>query len=244
MRRANRSRAHKPSTTRGDSRANPPRDLAILTAIADHRCLTQRQIAADVGIAVSLANHCLQRLAREGLIQITRVRTNRLRYQLTAEGLGRQAYLLHDQLGACLTHYRKAREMLWEGLRPLAENGAKRIAFFGGGAAAELSYLYLREHDLEFAGFFEVGGTGSCFGHPLRPVEELPGAEFDWVVVTAWDSQDATAERVEALVHLGVPRARILTLSLRAGGAPEPGRTVDAKAGRLEAGGPGAAPLA
>lgn len=244
MKRARHSRTHKPRTARGGPRANPARDLAILTAIADHRCLTQRQVAADVGIAVSLANNCLQRLAREGLIQITRVRTNRLRYQLTAEGLRRQASLLHDHLGECLTQYRKAREMLWEGLRPLTDNGARRIAFFGGGAAAELSYLFLREHGLEFAGFFESGGTGSFFGHPLRPVEELPGAEFDWVVVTAWDSRDATAERVEKLVRLGVPRGHILTLDLRAGVAPEPGRPVGAKAGRVEAGGSGAAPIA
>jgi hypothetical protein len=183
-------------------------------------------------------------LACDGLILITWLRANRLRYQVTADGLNRQASLLHDRLGECLAQYRKAREILWEGLRPLAENGARRIAFFGGGAAAELSYLFLREHDLGFAGFFEAGGTGTVVGHPVRPVEELAGAEFDWVVVTAWDSRERTAERVEKLLRLGVPRANILTLDFRAGIPPEPGRSVEGRTGRAEASGPAAAPVA
>ena len=69
------------------------RDLTILNAIADDDRLTQRHLAQELGVAVSLANLYLRRLALKGFIRITNVHPNRLRYMLTPKGIAEKTRL-------------------------------------------------------------------------------------------------------------------------------------------------------
>ena len=46
------------------------RNLEILTAIGDGAPVTQRALAAQLGMALGLANLCLKRLASKGLIKM------------------------------------------------------------------------------------------------------------------------------------------------------------------------------
>ena len=211
MKRAQRSPSRQPGTPHRGSRANPARDLAVIIAIADHRCLTQRQIAADAGIAVSLANQSLQRLAREGLIHITRVRTNRLRYALTAWGEEQRVRLAHAKMCASLAQYREVRGALRAMLEPLLQSGRKRIALYGSGEVAELAYLLLKDHDCEVNNVFETRGGGRFLGLPVQGMPELRPEEFESIVITLMDDLDAQA-CLEALAERGVSSEQIVTI--------------------------------
>ena len=67
-------------------RDSTDRDRTILRAIAENDRLTQRHLARELGVAVSLANPYLRRLALKGFIRIINVRPNRLRSLLTPKG--------------------------------------------------------------------------------------------------------------------------------------------------------------
>lgn len=188
------------------------RDLTILSAIAENDRVTQRHLARELGVAVSLANLYLRRLAFKGLVRVINIRPNRLRYILTPKGIAEKSHLTYAYMCRTFDRYRQARQALRDALRPLSETGYKRIAFYGTGEAAEVAYLCLREVGLDLSAVFE-GGDGETFlGSPVRRVAEFVPAEFDRIVVTSFISQEETDARVEELLRLGALRDQIVTL--------------------------------
>src|SRR5262245_12823908 len=135
------------------------RDLEILTAIAEGRPLTQRDLAQRLGVALGLSNLYLRRLAKKGYIKIVAfgrkpAARKRLRYLLTPRGLTEKSRLTYEHVTYSLRLYRRARTTLRESLEGLAGAGAARIAMYGTGEAAELAYLTLRELGIEPVGVF------------------------------------------------------------------------------------------
>jgi DNA-binding LacI/PurR family transcriptional regulator len=108
--------------------------------------------------------------------------------------------------------YREARESLRMALGHLAQDGHKRIAFFGVGEAAEVAYLCLKENGLELSAAFDLAGGQQFLGFPVRGVEELNAEDFDRIVITAWGSLQGTEARVNELLRSGVPQEKIVTL--------------------------------
>jgi len=130
------------------------RDLEILTAIEEGEPLTQRALAQRLGVALGLTNLYLKRLTRKGCIKIVEfpkkpAARKRLRYLLTPRGIAEKTRLTYEHMTYSLNLYRRARQTLRESLGLLAECGAKRIALYGIGEAAELAYLTLKELGLE-----------------------------------------------------------------------------------------------
>lgn len=193
-------------------RDSTDRDLIILNAIADNDRLTQRYLARELGVAVSLANLYVRRLTLKGLIRIINVRPNRLRYLLTPKGITEKTHLTYTYMSRTFERYREARESLREALRPLAENGLKRIAFYGTGEAAEVAYLCLKETGVDLSSVFDAASGDWFLGLPVRGLEGLVPSDFDRIVVTSFDSQEATEARVRELLRRGVSREQIVTL--------------------------------
>lgn len=187
------------------TRDDTARDLTLLSAIAHNDRLTQRRLARELGVAVSLVHLYLRRLALKGFIRVITVRTNRLRYLVTPQGLAEQARLSYLYLARTFERYREA-------LRPLAEDGPTRIAFYGTGEAAEVAYLCLKETGVDLRSVFAAASGDWFLGLPVRGLNELLPQDFDRIVVTSFGSQEATAARVEELLRRGIARDRILTL--------------------------------
>ncbi|MGH7356566.1 MAG: winged helix-turn-helix transcriptional regulator [Candidatus Rokuibacteriota bacterium] len=190
------------------------RNLEILTAIGEQTPLTQRALAERLGVALGLANLYLKRLAGKGFIKIREFPTKpharkRLRYVLTPKGAAEKARLTYEYMGYSLRLYRRTRENLREGMAGLVRGGAKRVALYGAGEAAELAYLTLREFALEPLGVFATQPDGQFLGFPIRPVAELAEEEFDAVVVATFDRPE---QHVAELERLGIPRDKFLTL--------------------------------
>lgn len=188
------------------------RNLTILSAIAENDRVTQRHLARELGVAVSLANLYLRRLALKGLVRVINIRPNRLRYILTPKGIAEKSRLTYTYMCRTLDRYRQARQALREALRPLSETGYKRIAFYGTGEAAEVAYLCLREVGLDLSAVFEGKDGEQFLGLPVRRLEELVPAEFDRIVVTSFSSQEATEARLEELLQAGASCDQIVTL--------------------------------
>ena len=193
-------------------RDDTARDLTILSAIADNDRLTQRHLARQLGVTVSLANLYVRRLTLKGLIRVINIRSNRLRYLLTPKGIAEKSRLTYTYMCRTFERYREARRSLQAALHPLTEDGHKRIAFYGAGEAAEVAYLCLKEVGLDLAAVFEREDGEKFLGLPIRRLEELSPDEFDRVVVTSFISQEVTEAKVQELLLQGVPREQIVTL--------------------------------
>src|SRR5262249_32731053 len=190
------------------------RDLEILTAIEEGEPLTQRALAARLGVALGLCNLYLKRLARKGYIKIAEfpqkpAARKRLRYRLTPGGVTEKTRLTYEHMAYSLRLYRRARQRLGAALQRLSDTGAKRIALYGVGEAAELAYLTLKELGLEPVGVFAREPDGHFLGFPVRALDELPPEDLDIVIVATFERPE---EALTALLGQGVRRERVLTL--------------------------------
>ena len=190
------------------------RDLEILTAIDEGEPLTQRALAQRLGVALGLANLYLKRLAVKGSIKIVEfprkpAARKRLRYLLTPTGMAEKTRLTYEHITYSLDLYRRARQALRDSLSPLPERGAKRVALFGTGEAAEVAYLTLRELGLEPIGVFAREPGGQFLGFPVRALAELTDADADAVIVATFDRPEPV---LLELIAAGLSRDRIVTL--------------------------------
>ena len=190
------------------------RDLEILTAIEEGEPLTQRALAKRLGVALGLANLYLKRLARKGCIKIVEfprkpAARKRLRYLLTPRGMTEKTRLTYEHMAYSLSLYRRARARLRESLGRLSETGAKRIALYGVGEAAELAYLTLKELGLEPLGVFGPSTDSHFLGFRVRALAELGAEEFDVVIVATFERPE---QPLQELGRRGVSGERILTL--------------------------------
>jgi DNA-binding MarR family transcriptional regulator len=190
------------------------RDLEILTAVDEGGTLTQRALAERLGVALGLTNLYLKRLSRKGYLKIVEfprkpATRKRLRYLLTAKGIAEKTRLTYEHMSYALRLYRRTRETLRATLAELTPAGAKRIALYGTGDAAELAYLTLREFGLEPVSVFAPEAGGDFLGYRVRPAAELVDEELDRVIVATFDRPEPV---VAELAAHGVPVAKLVTL--------------------------------
>jgi DNA-binding MarR family transcriptional regulator len=195
------------------------RDLEILTAVDEGGTLTQRALAQRLGVALGLTNLYLKRLSRKGYLKVMEfprkpATRKRLRYLLTPKGLAEKTRLTYEHMSYALNLYRRTRETLRETLATLAPSGAKRIALYGTGDAAELAYLTLREFGLEPVAVFAPAAGGEFLGYRIRANAELLDEELDTVIVATFERPEPA---VAELVALGVPPTKLVTLRRAAG---------------------------
>lgn len=195
-------------------KASQARDLEILTAVDEGGSLTQRALAQRLGVALGLTNLYLKRLSRKGYLKIVEfprkpATRKRLRYLLTPKGIAEKTRLTYEHMSYALNLYRRTRETLRQTLAELVPAGAKRIALYGTGDAAELAYLTLKEFGLEPVAVFARDAGGEFLGYRVRPAGELADEEIDRVII-------ATFERPEPIVaelrEQGIADAKLLTL--------------------------------
>ena len=185
------------------------RELTVLDAVARDQHITQRNLAAKLGIALGLTNIYLKRLIRKGFIKCTNIQSNRLLYLITPQGIAEKTRLTYEFMDYSLHLYREVRQHLTEVLRPCRDGGAERIAVYGTGEAAELAYLSLKEQGLEPVAIFDAPGGGTFLGMPIRDLSECALVPFDRLIVATLGKPDP---HVMQLVRAGIPAAKLLML--------------------------------
>ena len=199
---------------------DPWRDLRLLEAVEERSTITQRSLAARLGIALGLANLYVKRLVNEGYIKRVIVHPRRVAYRLTARGAHRKARLVLDFMRHSLGIYRDVRRHLRRGL----ENRVgirQRVALYGTGDAAALTFLMLREIGIEPVGVFDGAGAREFLAIPVRPITEHAEVAYDVLVVAMLEG---TKPVVADLVAVGVARNKLLILDEGIAARAAPGR--------------------
>src|SRR5438445_7377496 len=129
-----------PHVNRPDMNIENRRDLKPLEAVEQDSRVTQRSLATKLGIALGLTNIYLKRLVRKGYVKCVNVQSNRITYLLTPTGIAEKLRLTYEFMDYSLHLYGEVRQHLRAVIRECAAAG-RRVAIFGRGEAAELSYL-------------------------------------------------------------------------------------------------------
>ena len=186
------------------------RNLEILSELSRGDQVTQRRLAARLGIALGLTNLYLKRLARKGYIKITSIPPRRVRYLLTPKGMAQKTRLTYEYMDYSRQLYRETRAALRQALLPVVQRGQPQVALYGTGEAAELVFLTLRELGLEVQTVFSDDGDGTPFlGLRVRPVEELTPSAAELLIVASFTPARDVVARLRAQ---GLAAAQIVTL--------------------------------
>lgn len=147
----------------------------ILTEIETGRDISQRTLASRLGIALGMTNLLLRRLARKGLIRVSRIKANRVTYFLTPYGIAEKTRMSRQYFLKSVQLYASARERVGSRFHDLSKNGPwtaaepKRVVFVGTGELAEIAYVCLQETDLELSAAVDFHDRHRFFGVPLFP---------------------------------------------------------------------------
>jgi len=192
-------------------KADQQRDLQLLSEIEASETVTQRGLAKRLGIALGLTNLYIKRLVKKGHIKVINIQKNRIRYLITPKGIAEKSRLTYEYMQYSLQLYRQACAVIRARFRALAEQGRKRLVFYGVGEAAELAYLCAREIDLELVGVVDADHAGSRFlDHTVLDPTMLPKLQYDCVVITSFGDDEAIRKQLE---ESGVPAEAIVTLN-------------------------------
>jgi DNA-binding MarR family transcriptional regulator len=115
--------------------------LNLLGAIESGEHVTQRSLAAQLGVALGMTNGLISRCVRKGLIKVREVPARRYAYYLTPKGFGEKSRLVSEYLTSSLTFFRQAREEFNAIFEDSKKRSFKRIALYGTGELAEIALL-------------------------------------------------------------------------------------------------------
>ena len=72
--------------------------LNLLDVVEENSAITQRSLAAELGVALGLTNTYLKRCAKKGFIKVQQVPSNRYAYYLTPHGFAEKSRLTAEYL--------------------------------------------------------------------------------------------------------------------------------------------------
>lgn len=151
--------------------------LELLDAIEQRSDVSQRHLAAKLGIALGLTNSYLKRCARKGFVKVKEVPANRYLYYLTPKGFAEKSRLTAKFLSTSLTFYRHSAESCSEIFRECELHKWRKIVLCGVSDLAEIAYTRSGGHRVRIVAVYEPGAAGGreLFGLSVFPVwDDVP----------------------------------------------------------------------
>jgi DNA-binding MarR family transcriptional regulator len=170
--------------------------------------VTQRGLSTQLGIALGLTNVYLKRLVRKGYIKCVNVQSNRITYLLTPHGIAEKLRLTYEFMDYSLHLYGEVRQHLRAVIRECAA-ADRRVAIFGRGEAAELSYLTLKEFGLEPLAIFDLEGGNDFLGMPVLPISRHAEVAYDLMIVATLEN---SGQPIANLIRDGVAKEKLFPL--------------------------------
>jgi DNA-binding Lrp family transcriptional regulator len=178
-------------------------DREILQLIAADGRVTQRMLAARLGVALGMTNLVVRRLVDRGLV---RTASPIRRYELTPTGWEALTRAKRLSLASTIDLYARTREQIRAVLHSVSEGcqataGEKRVVFYGAGGAAEIAYVGIHRTDLTLVGVVDDFRRGQFFEfaihHPdALSNDSLAGIPFARIIVTSVHHGDAIQQRL------------------------------------------------
>ena len=156
--------------------------LNLLSAVESDSNITQRSIAANLGIALGLTNSYLKRCIEKGLVKISHVPRNRYAYYLTPKGFIEKARITQDYLKTSFNFFRKIKKKKKKIFTNYDLQGGKNIILSDVSEIAEVDILSSLGMRSKVIGIIGVS-KGKIAGVPIyTSVNQI--SNFDIIVIT------------------------------------------------------------
>jgi DNA-binding MarR family transcriptional regulator len=201
----------------GSSSPDDPRImLGLLQAVEDGQVRSQRHLAAELGIALGLANAYLKRCVKKGLLKVAQVPARRYAYYLTPQGFAEKSRLTGEYLSTSFSFFRQARADCAAVFSVAKARGWRQVALVRATEVAEVAALCALESDIIVAAIVDpVAGPGPFIGvQVVASLAELP-AGIDGVIVCAIRDADPLVH--DAALALGPEKVLVPRFLVRAG---------------------------
>src|SRR5690348_15830190 len=107
--------------------------LGLLHSVERDSTRSQRNMAAEFGVALGLINTCLRFCVRKGYVKVKRIPARRYAYFLTPKGMAEKSRLTVEHLSNSLSFFRQAREDCAKIFEVAESRGWHRLALVGAG---------------------------------------------------------------------------------------------------------------
>lgn len=126
-------------------------EFRLLDAVDSGRFRSQREAAAELGIALGLVNSYVKRCVRKGWLKVSEVPARRYAYYLTPQGFDEKARLSLQYLRSSMRLFRKARKDYSALLARAEMFGWQRTALWGMSDLTEIACLCSLESEIKIA---------------------------------------------------------------------------------------------
>ena len=150
------------------------RRLAALTELVSGKKLTQRSLAARLGISLGLANALLRTLAEDGLVRVNPSGgSRRMRYSLTKAGRAEMTKLGIEFAAEAGDLLADLRAELQKQAKLISRRGVRRVLLCGSGPLADMAASAILNARMKLAAVVSVDkDAGSVAGMPARPLAQ------------------------------------------------------------------------
>jgi len=169
------------------------RDLQFLEEIEQNPRVSQRELSHKFGIALGMANACIKRMARRGLIRLTGIPPRRIAYYLTPKGFTEKTKLTVNFFSYNIHHYAEMKKRIGKVLLEMQNRGVKRVAFYGVNDEMEVAYITLQGLDIKLVGILddENNWGKEIFGYKVIGPGAVKSLNPDAILITSMRYQDS-----------------------------------------------------
>lgn len=180
--------------------------LGLLESVERDGSQSQRQLAAEFGVALGLVNAYLKRCVTKGLVKVKEAPARRYTYYLTPQGFAEKSRLTVEYLTYSFSFFRRARADCADTLATAKHRGWSRVALIGISDLAEIATICGIETGITIAAVVDPGASqGRFVGAPVfTDLDDVAAESFDGVIVT--DLKNAQASFDAAIARIGSER--------------------------------------
>lgn len=114
--------------------------------------VSQRALAARLGIGVGAVNRHIRSLLRQGYVEVVDSAVRPFAYRLTPAGMEYRRKIRHSEYESAVGSYREVERRIEQRLAALKAKGVERVVFYGAGAVMEVGLPIARRLGLRVVG--------------------------------------------------------------------------------------------
>jgi DNA-binding MarR family transcriptional regulator len=164
--------------------------LRLLDELTKEPMITQRALAAHLGIALGLVNAYVKRLYKKGYIKIKNLPKNRIKYIITPKGFTEKARLTYNYMHRSVHYFKEVRNRIEHTYSSMMKSGVNNILLWGDGEIAELCYISTRGLPLKIVGVVsDKRVENGFFGHHIYSIDDLNNINYDAILISAMENK-------------------------------------------------------
>ena len=155
--------------------ANEQHELRILELVEEQDKVTQRRVAAELEVAIGMANSLIKRLIHKGHIKIKEAPASRYGYYLTPEGFLAKSRLVSKYIATSVKFFSVVRHDYEQIANELSRKGQDIIGCAGSGEILEIAQMVFQSHNIRTV--FVVDVLRHLNGQYFTSYSDVPEAD-------------------------------------------------------------------